>query len=203
MNHNNQTKAIEFIQEYPFGTICINGNELPEMGYFPFIQSLGNSPELVFECHIPKAFPIYNFMACQNATCKLVFHGENGFISAKDYSYEAASTWNFELIELVSKIELQEESETNQHLERFMNYFEQYHETDFSYSALSEEYIQKWSPHVRVFKFHILGIQIKEKMSQQLNEADFKAVTNRLFNAKRVSNQELGKRMNSKFGNKI
>lgn len=119
---NTANNNLEFARQRGFGSLSINGDELPLTSHIPFVF---DEKMTHLQCHLVKSNPIYKQIA--KAPCRAVLNimGQDAYISPDWYELEnQVPTWNYIAVRLEGELSILDESILHNHLELLSDHFE-------------------------------------------------------------------------------
>jgi len=153
-----------------------------------------DDPENVYiEAHISKANPQAKTLKNGNEVlCD--FLGAHTYISSSWYDHINVSTWNYEAVQIYGKIEMMNQDELYQHLDKLTSKYESFQQCPMMVKDMGKEFVEKEMKGAFGIKIIPTEIFIKQKLSQNRKENDFKNI---IFNLE--NSDENGKRIAEKM----
>ncbi len=189
------SKAIEFVQQHPFGLLISNDVPSPIATHLPFIvREEDNKVYLI--SHLAKANP-------QTALLKehsplVVFSEPHAYISPKHYTRESVPTWNYVAVHIYGSIEIISDNKSVLDiLEQSIHFFDKSYQKEWQQP--SEKYINGLLQALVAFRIEVTAIQAKEKLSQNRNTTEKKNIIEGLLSDDSSTANSLGKIMQKRY----
>lgn len=140
-------------------------------------------PENIYiETHISKANPQAKELKNDDEVlCD--FLGAHTYISSSWYDHINVSTWNYEAVQIYGKVELMNPEELYKHLEKLTAKYEKFQKCPMLVDKMGKEFVEKEMKGAFGLKIIPTEIFIKQKLSQNRKEADFKNIISHLENS--------------------
>lgn len=122
------------------------------------------------------------------------FLGVHTYISSSWYDHINVSTWNYEAVQIYGKVELMNHDEFYQHLDKLTSKYENFQQCPMMVKDMGKEFVEKEMKGAFGLKIIPTEIFIKQKLSQNRKESDFKNIISNLENG-----DENGKRIAEKM----
>ncbi|WP_210150452.1 FMN-binding negative transcriptional regulator [Chryseobacterium scophthalmum] len=104
------------------------------------------------------------------------FLGAHTYISSSWYDHINVSTWNYEAVQIYGKIELMNHDELYQHLDKLTSKYEKSQQCPMMVKDMGKEFVKKEMKGAFGLKIIPTEIFIKQKLSQNRKEDDFKNI---------------------------
>lgn len=104
------------------------------------------------------------------------FLGAHTYISSSWYDHINVSTWNYEAVQIYGKIELMNHDELYQHLDKLTSKYEKSQQCPMMVKDMGKEFVEKEMKGAFGLKIIPTEIFIKQKLSQNRKEDDFKNI---------------------------
>jgi transcriptional regulator len=150
-----------------------------------------DDPENIYiETHISRANPQAKILKSgDEVLCD--FLGAHTYISSSWYDHINVSTWNYEAVQIYGKVELMNQDELYQHLDKLTSKYESLQQCPMMVKDMGKEFVEKEMKGAFGMKIIPTEIFIKQKLSQNRKENDFKNIIANLENGdenrKRIS----------------
>ncbi|MFC3159516.1 negative transcriptional regulator, PaiB family [Chryseobacterium arachidis] len=153
-----------------------------------------DDPENVYiETHISRANP--QAKTLKNGDEVLCdFLGAHTYISSSWYDHINVSTWNYEAVQIYGKVELMNDDELYNHLDKLTSKYESFQQCPMMMKDMGKEFVEKEMKGAFGLKIIPTEIFIKQKLSQNRKENDFQNIISNLENG-----DENGKRIAEKM----
>lgn len=141
-----------------------------------------DDPENIYvESHISRANP--QAKTLKNGDEVLCdFLGAHTYISSSWYDHVNVSTWNYEAVQVYGKVELMNQEELYNHLEKLTAKYENFQKCPMFVEKMGREFVEKEMKGAFGLKIIPTEIFIKQKLSQNRKEADFQNIISNLEN---------------------
>lgn len=111
------------------------------------------------------------------------FLGAHAYISSSWYEQVNVSTWNYEAVQIYGKVELMNQEELYNHLEKLTSKYESFQKCPMFVDKMGREFVEKEMKGAFGLKIIPTEIFIKQKLSQNRKEADFQNIISNLENS--------------------
>lgn len=111
------------------------------------------------------------------------FLGAHTYISSSWYEQVNVSTWNYEAVQIYGKVELMNQEELYNHLEKLTSKYETFQKCPMFVDKMGREFVEKEMKGAFGIKIIPTEIFIKQKLSQNRKEADFQNIISNLENS--------------------
>lgn len=148
---------------------------------------------MYIETHISKANP--QAKSLKNGDEVLCdFLGAHTYISSSWYDHVNVSTWNYEAVQIYGKIEVMNDEELYNHLDKLTSKYEKFQQCPMMVKDMGKDFVEKEMKGAFGLKIIPTEIFIKKKLSQNRKESDFQNIISNLENG-----DENGKRIAEKM----
>ncbi|MCE3076583.1 FMN-binding negative transcriptional regulator [Chryseobacterium gwangjuense] len=148
---------------------------------------------MYIETHISRANP--QAKSLKNGDEVLCdFLGAHTYISSSWYDHINVSTWNYEAVQIYGKIEVMNDEELYNHLDKLTSKYEKPQQCPMMVKDMGKEFVEREMKGAFGLKIIPTEIFIKQKLSQNRKEADFQNIISNLENG-----DENGKRIAEKM----
>ncbi|MFP3833943.1 FMN-binding negative transcriptional regulator [Chryseobacterium sp. SIMBA_028] len=139
-----------------------------------------SDPENVYiETHISRANPqAKSLKEGDEVLCD--FLGAHTYISSSWYDHINVSTWNYEAVQIYGKVELMDHNELYAHLDKLTSKYEKFQQCPMMVKDMGNEFVEKEMKGAFGIKINPTEIFIKQKLSQNRKEADFRNIISQL-----------------------
>lgn len=149
-----------------------------------------DSENIYIETHISRANPQAKILKNgDEVLCD--FLGAYTYISSSWYDHINVSTSNYEAVQIYGKVELMNHDELYQHLDKLTSKYESFQQCPMMVKDMGKEFVEKEMKGAFGIKIIPNEIFIKQKLSQNRKENDFKNIISNLENGdeneKRIS----------------
>jgi Transcriptional regulator len=134
------------------------------------------------ETHISKANPQAKILKNgDEVLCD--FLGAHTYISSSWYDHINVSTWNYEAVQIYGKVEVMNNDELYNHLEKLTSKYESVQQCPMFVKDMGKEFVEKEMKGAFGLKIIPSEIFIKQKLSQNRKENDFLSIISHLENS--------------------
>jgi transcriptional regulator len=140
-----------------------------------------HAENVYIETHISRANPQAKILKNgDEVLCD--FLGAHTYISSSWYDHINVSTWNYEAVQIHGKVELMNEEELYNHLEKLTYKYEKIQQCPMMVKDMGKEFVEKEMKGAFGLKIIPTEIFIKQKLSQNRKEHDFRNIVSNLEN---------------------
>lgn len=173
-------EVIEFMHANPFVTICgVDTNGLPVAAQIPIlIKEVEN--KLFISGHLMRKQDHTNAFEI-NKNVLVVFSAPSAFVSANWYTSKCqASTWNYQTVHAVGKMEMKDEAHLHQLLTDITLHFEKDANAPTQVKNLDPMYLQQNMKAILSFEIEVTALKNVFKLSQNRDEVSHANIQNEL-----------------------
>lgn len=154
----------------------------------------GNQNDIYIETHLNRANPVARKINCENEVlCE--FLGSHTYISSSWYDHINVSTWNYEQVQIYGKIETMNEDELYNHLNKLTNIYEAPQKCPMTLEKMGKEFVEKEMKGAIGFKIFPTEIKIKQKLSQNRDEKNFRNIIDNLEQSEYIMDKDVARKM--------
>ncbi len=165
----NEADIHAFIREHNFVILSGAGAEGSVATQVPVLVS-GEDGELVLEGHIMKNTDHHKAFA-QDPRTLVIFTGPHRYVSASWYKDpRVASTWNYMTVQARGVMELLDEQDSRNLLEKLTDFYEP-SQSPASFKELSQEYVDRMVKAIIGFRIRVESLEHVFKLSQNRDTA--------------------------------
>lgn len=177
---NNHQEVLDFMQANPFVTICgVDAHGLPIAAQIPILIKQ-KEDKLVIAGHLMRKQDHTNAFEINNNVL-VIFSAPSAFVSASWYTNKGmASTWNYQTVHAVGKLEMKDEAHLLQLLTDLTLHFEKDENAPTQIKNLSPEYVQQNMKAIVSFEIEVATLKNVFKLSQNRDEASHANIQNEL-----------------------
>ncbi|MDQ0592703.1 transcriptional regulator [Chryseobacterium ginsenosidimutans] len=140
-----------------------------------------DAENIYIETHISKANP--QAKTLKNGDEVLCdFLGAHAYISSSWYDHVNVSTWNYEAVQIYGKVELMNQEELYNHLDKLTSKYEKIQQCPMMVKDMGKEFVEKEMKGAFGLKIVPTEIFINKKLSQNRKEHDFQNIISNLEN---------------------
>ncbi|MGG5210767.1 FMN-binding negative transcriptional regulator [Chryseobacterium sp. MIQD13] len=152
-----------------------------------------DDPENIYvETHISRANPQAKTLKDgDEVLCD--FLGAHAYISSSWYDHMNVSTWNYEAVQIHGKVQLMNNEELYQHLEKLTAKYEKFQKCPVMVENMGREFVEKEMKGAFGLKIIPTEIFIKQKLSQNRKDHDFQNIIAELENSDENGRKIAGK----------
>ena len=153
-----------------------------------------NGGNFYLETHISKA----NFQAIvlkdgDEVLCD--FLGAHSYISSSWYEKINVSTWNYEAVQIYGKIELMNNDELYNHLDKLTAKYENSQKCPMLVEKMGKDYVENEMRGAFGIKIYPTEIDISQKLSQNRKEADYQNIILNLEQSPQENEKQIAEKM--------
>lgn len=170
----------DFMQANPFVTICgVDVNGLPIAAQIPvLIKQVGD--EIIISGHLMRKQDHTNAFEI-NANALVIFSAPSAFVSASWYNSKGqASTWNYQTVHAIGKMEMQDEQHLHALLVELTEKFETDPDAPSQVKNLDPMYMHQNMKAIVSFEIKVTALKHVFKLSQNRDEASHQNIQNEL-----------------------
>jgi transcriptional regulator len=177
---NNHQEVLDFMQANPFVTICgVDAHGLPVATHIPVLIKVENE-KVTISGHMMRKQDHTNAFEI-NKNVLVIFSAPSAFVSASWYTNKGmASTWNYQTVHAVGKLEMKDEAHLLQLLTELTLHFEKDENAPTQVKNLSPEYMQQNMKAIVSFEIEVAVLKNVFKLSQNRDEASHANIQNEL-----------------------
>ena len=191
----------EIIKENSFALLISSVNKIRATHSMMILNE--DDPENIYiETHISRA----NLQAKTLANGDEVlcdFLGAHAYISSSWYDHINVSTWNYEAVQVYGKVDIMNQEELYNHLEKLTYKYEKFQQCPMMVKDMGKEFVEKEMKSAFGLKIIPTEIFIKQKLSQNRKENDYESIILNLENSDENGRQIAGKMKQIKKINNI
>jgi transcriptional regulator len=167
---NNQEEVLAFMQANPFVTICgVDANGLPIAAQIPILIKQ-TADKLFITGHLMRKQDHTNAFE-KNNNVLVIFSAPSAFVSASWYTQKGvASTWNYQTVHAVGKMEMKDEAHLYQLLTDLTLHFEKDANAPTQVKNLDPHYVQQNMKAIVSFDIEVTDLKHVFKLSQNRDE---------------------------------
>lgn len=172
--------VLDFMQANPFVTICgVDENGLPIAAQIPvLIKQAGD--EIVISGHMMRKQDHTNAFE-KNPNALVIFSAPSAFVSASWYASKGqASTWNYQTVHAIGKMEMQDEQHLHALLVELTEKFETDPDAPSQVKNLDPMYMHQNMKAIVSFEIKVTTLKHVFKLSQNRDEASHQNIQNEL-----------------------
>jgi transcriptional regulator len=117
------------------------------------------------------------------------------YISSSWYSHTNASTWNYEVVQILGKVELMTDDELYRHLNKLTNKYETKQKCPMTMQKMGSDFVSSAMKGAFGIKIYPQEISIAQKLSQNRNEKDFSNIIAELENSDKIEDTKMAEKM--------
>jgi transcriptional regulator len=175
-------EVIDFMQANPFVTICgVDANGFPVAGQIPVLIKQEND-KLFISGHFMRKQDHTNAFELNN-NALVIFSAPSAFVSASWYSIkEAASTWNYQTVHAVGKMEMKGEDHLYNLLSELTAHFEEDPNAPTQVKNLDPIYMKENMAAIISFDIEVIELKHVFKLSQNRDDVSHENIKKELNN---------------------
>jgi transcriptional regulator len=175
-------EVIDFMYANPFVTICgVDANGFPVAGQIPVLIKQEND-KLFISGHFMRKQDHTNAFELNN-NALVIFSAPSAFVSASWYSIkEAASTWNYQTVHAVGKMEMKGEDHLYNLLSELTAHFEEDPNAPTQVKNLDPIYMKENMAAIISFDIEVIELKHVFKLSQNRDDVSHENIKKELNN---------------------
>ena len=175
-------EVIDFMHANPFVTICgVDANGFPVAGQIPVLIKQEND-KLFISGHFMRKQDHTNAFELNN-NALVIFSAPSAFVSASWYSIkEAASTWNYQTVHAVGKMEMKGEDHLYNLLSELTAHFEEDPNAPTQVKNLDPIYMKENMAAIISFEIEVIELKHVFKLSQNRDDVSHENIKKELNN---------------------
>ena len=175
-------EVIDFMHANPFVTICgVDANGFPVAGQIPVLIKQEND-KLFISGHFMRKQDHTNAFELNN-NALVIFSAPSAFVSASWYSIkEAASTWNYQTVHAVGKMEMKGEDHLYNLLSELTAHFEKDPNAPTQVKNLDPIYMKENMAAIISFEIEVIELKHVFKLSQNRDNVSHENIKKELNN---------------------
>ena len=175
-------EVIDFMHANPFVTICgVDANGFPVAGQIPVLIKQEND-KLFISGHFMRKQDHTNAFELNN-NALVIFSAPSAFVSASWYSIkEAASTWNYQTVHAVGKMEMKGEDHLYNLLSELTAHFEEDPNAPTQVKNLDPLYMKENMAAIISFEIEVIELKHVFKLSQNRDDVSHENIKKELNN---------------------
>lgn len=171
----------EIIREHSFALLISSVDKIRATHSMMMLKE-DDTENVYIETHISKVNP--QAKTLKNGDEVLCdFLGAHTYISSSWYDHVNVSTWNYEAVQIYGKVELMNPEELYHHLDKLTSKYEKFQQCPMMVENMGKEFVEKEMKGAFGLKIIPTEIFIKQKLSQNRKENDFKNIISNLENS--------------------
>lgn len=153
-----------------------------------------NSDNPFVESHISKANPQAKILEDgDDVLCD--FLGVHSYISSSWYDHVNVSTWNYEAVQIYGRIQLMNDSELFNHLEKLTLKYESFQKCPMTVEKMGRDFVEREMKGAFGIKIIPTEIFIKQKLSQNRKDGDYQNIIENLSVAEDKNSKLIAEKM--------
>lgn len=191
-----ETEIIEFIQKNSFATLVSTVSSRPLATHLPLMLSKNKEGDTVLLGHVAKANKQWKELGEEVLA---IFQGPHAYVSSSWYNHENVPTWNYLAVHAYCSMRIIEGEELMEHLKSLVDTFEAGRPNRVSVEGMSEKYLQSQLKGLVGIELKIKEVQASAKLSQNIDEINYKNIVKQLDSSPFESEKEIAKEMKKRM----
>ena len=176
---NNDSKEVQdFLKENAFGILVTHKDGKSCATHIPLLFEITENGTQILHGHIAKTNEQVTHLV-DGAETLSIFNGPHSYVSASWYNFEEVSTWNYVAVQVRGTIKVLDEEGLYKSVKSLMDKYEAPQKNPIDIDTLSKKTMRQINGIIG-FQIEISNIDAVKKMSQNRDDANYKAVVNRL-----------------------
>lgn len=170
----------QFIRNNSFALLVSTGDDgIPMATHLPIELQPTGDDQFQLVGHLAKANPQGKLLA-RNTPSLAVFSGPHSYISSSWYDHVNVPTWNYLSVHVTGQTRILTEDETLELLRQQVDKYEARSKCPVSIESMTEVYVRKEMRGLVAFSMTIDKIEGAAKLSQNRDDANYKAIISEL-----------------------
>lgn len=169
----------EIIEENSFSNLIINKDRIISTKAMMLVNGI-EKDKFFIETHLNRANPVARNIKKVEQEVLCDFTGAHTYISSSWYDHINVSTWNYEAVQIYGNVEIMSNEELYNHVKKLTDKYEHYQKCPMTVEKMGREYVESEMIGALGIKIIPTEIKIKQKMSQNKNETNFKKIIKNL-----------------------
>lgn len=183
----------EIISENAFA-LLITSKQKIRATHAMMLWNQENSDNPFVESHISKANPQAKILEDgDDVLCD--FLGVHSYISSSWYDHVNVSTWNYEAVQIYGRIQLMNDSELFNHLEKLTLKYESFQKCPMTVEKMGRDFVEREMKGAFGIKIIPTEIFIKQKLSQNRKDGDYQNIIENLSVAEDKNSKLIAEKM--------
>lgn len=183
----------EIISENAFA-LLITSKQKIRATHAMMLWNKENSDNPFVESHISKANPQAKILEDgDDVLCD--FLGVHSYISSSWYDHVNVSTWNYEAVQIYGRIQLMNDSELFNHLEKITLKYESFQKCPMTVEKMGRDFVEREMKGAFGIKIIPTEIFIKQKLSQNRKDGDYQNIIENLSVAENKNSKLIAEKM--------
>lgn len=184
----------QIVSENAFASLITYHEKIRSTKCMFAIQTMADSETFYLEAHITKANPVAKVLK-EGDEVLSDFLGAHTYISSSWYDHINVSTWNYEAVQIYGKIAMMSDEELYQHLVKLTAKYESNQQCPVTAEKMGKAFIEKEMKGALGIKIMPTEVAIKQKLSQNRDEANYKNIIRHLEASDGDMDQKVAEKM--------
>jgi transcriptional regulator len=169
----------EIIEENSFSSLIIHKDRIISTKAMMLVNGI-EKDDFFIETHLNRANPVARNIKKIDKEVLCDFTGAHTYISSSWYDHINVSTWNYEAVQIYGNVEVMSDDELYNHLKKLTDKYEPSQKCPMTVEKMGKDFVEKEMKGALGFKIIPTEIKIKQKLSQNKDETNFKRVIENL-----------------------
>lgn len=169
----------EIIEENSFSNLIINKDRIISTKAMMLVNGI-EKDNFFIETHLNRANPVARNIKKVEQEVLCDFTGAHTYISSSWYDHINVSTWNYEAVQIYGNVEIMSDEELYNHVKKLTNKYEPSQKCPMTVEKMGREYVESEMKGAIGIKIIPTEMKIKQKLSQNKNETNFKKIIKNL-----------------------
>lgn len=169
----------EIIEENSFSNLIIFKNRIISTKSMMLVNGI-EKDNFFIETHLNKANPVARNIKKTEHEVLCDFTGAHTYISSSWYDHINASTWNYEAVQIYGNVEIMSDEALYNHLKKLTDKYEAFQKCPMTVEKMGKDFVEKEMKGALGIKIMPTEIKIKQKLSQNRDEKNFKMIIENL-----------------------
>ena len=187
----------DFIQEYPFATMVLQGSQLLATHVPVLIE--GPAQKFRLYAHISNNNPMWEYLR-DDKEMLLIFKGPDAYISSSWYAAPDIPTWDYSAVHVNARIRLQSQGELQRSLEKLIAHFEKEQENPLDIDKIPQDVWTENFKEITGFWLEPTEMVGIAKLHQGFPKSDILNITEQLNKHPSCPMNEIGALIKKQYG---
>ena len=169
----------EIVEENSFSNLIIFKNKIISTKSMMLVNGI-EKDDFFIETHLNRANPVARNIKKTEQEVLCDFTGAHTYISSSWYDHINVSTWNYEAVQIYGTVEIMSDDELYNHLKKLTEKYEPSQKCPMTVEKMGSEFVEKEMKGALGIKVIPTEIKIKQKLSQNRDENNFKKIIENL-----------------------
>lgn len=188
----------EIIEENSFSNLIINKDRIISTKAMMLVNGI-EKDNFFIETHLNRANPVARNIKKVEQEVLCDFTGVHAYISSSWYNHINVSTWNYEAVQIYGNVEIMSDDELYIHVKKLTDKYEPSQKCPMTVEKMGKEYVEEEMKGAVGIKIIPVEIKIKQKLSQNKNETNFKKIIKNLEESDHHMDKIMAQKMKNNY----